>query len=94
MGIEAKNGLGKSIDSTWQFPSMLQLGSLRNDSLIYEVAAEIAREMKMLGLHINFAPPAERMSIQTYDPQERSFGDNKFDITRKALAYMAGLQDN
>jgi beta-N-acetylhexosaminidase len=93
-GVDAGNGLGKNIDSTMIFPSLLALGALRNDTLIYQMGVEIAKQMKSLGICVNFAPSANRTTAGQYDTLERSFGENKENIAEKAVAYMRGLQDN
>ncbi len=94
VGMDASRGLGKSIDSTMTFPSLLSLGAIKNDTLIYQLSKEIARQMKTLGMQINFAPSADNISIQKFDSLERSFGEDKTNIANKAVAYMKGLQDN
>ncbi len=93
-GISAPNGLGATLDSTMTFPGMLTLGAIRNDNLLYSLGAEIARQMKVLGININFAPAASNVTAAQYDSLERSFGENRFNIADKAVAYMRGLQDN
>jgi CubicO group peptidase (beta-lactamase class C family)/beta-glucosidase-like glycosyl hydrolase len=94
MAVYASNGLGNALDSTMTFPSMLTLGAIHDPELVYDLGAEIARQMKVLGIHINFAPPADRVTRTRYDSLERSFGENKVNIAEKAVAYMRGLQDN
>ncbi|MFO7258081.1 MAG: serine hydrolase [Bacteroidota bacterium] len=93
LGINAANGLGNTLDSTMTFTTPMRMGAIRDDRLIYEVGAEIARQMKVLGLHINFAPPAEVLTATRFDTLERSFGDNRNNIAAKAVAYIRGLQD-
>ena len=55
VGMNAEWGLGQTMDSTINFPKPLMLGAIRNDTLIYQLGVEIARQMKLLGIHINFA---------------------------------------
>jgi CubicO group peptidase (beta-lactamase class C family)/beta-glucosidase-like glycosyl hydrolase len=93
LGINAANGLGNTLDSTMAFSTIMRMGAIRDDRLIYEVGAEIARQMKVLGLHINFAPPVEVLSATRFDTLERSFGDDRNIIATKAVAYVQGLQD-
>lgn len=92
--ISAPNGLGTALDSTMTFPSMLTLGAVRDNNLLYNVGAEIARQMKVLGIDINFSPSAGSISAAQYDSLERSFGEDRFNIAEKSVAYMRGLQDN
>lgn len=95
MAMDAEWGLGMRLDSTISFPYQMTLGAITDDNLIYEMGAEIARQMKRAGLHINFAPVAD-INNNPANPviNFRSFGEDKRNVTRKAIAYMRGLQDN
>jgi beta-N-acetylhexosaminidase len=91
---DAEWGMGATLDSTISFPRAMVMGAIQNDSLIYQTAQEIAREMKLLGVHLNFAPVAD----MNEDPENifsyRSFGTNRFRVASKAVAFTSGLQDN
>ena len=93
--IDAEWGLGMRLDSTVIFPFQMTLGAISDDSLIYRMACEIARQCKRLGIQVNFAPVVD-VNSNPNNPviNMRSFGENKFDVTRKGLAYMRGLQEN
>lgn len=95
MAMDAEWGLAMRLDSTTKFPRQMTLGAIQNDSLIYEMGAEIARQCKRLGMQINFAPVVD-INNNPLNPviSNRSFGENKFNVTRKALMYMKGMQDN
>ncbi|HEX5171990.1 MAG TPA: serine hydrolase [Cyclobacteriaceae bacterium] len=94
VGLDAAQGLGKIIDSTQTFSSFLALGAIRNDTLIYQLGREVARQMKELNLQINFSPSADRVTREKFDLSERSFGESKENVAAKAVAYMHGLQDS
>jgi len=95
IGMDAEWGLAMRLDSVPSFPRQMALGAMENDSLVYQMGAEIARECKRLGIHINFAPVID-INSNPNNPviNDRSFGENKFMVTRKGLAYMQGMQDN
>lgn len=95
MSIDAEWGLAMRLDSTTKFPRQMTLGAIQNDTLIYEMGAEIARQCKRLGMQINFAPVVD-INNNPLNPviSNRSFGENKFNVTHKALMYMKGMQDN
>jgi beta-N-acetylhexosaminidase len=59
VGQDAEWGLGQMIDSTVSFPRSLVLGAIKNDSMIYRMGKETARQMKMIGLNLNFGPIAD-----------------------------------
>lgn len=93
VGIHAEWGLGQSLDSVIQFQKAMQLAALRDDTLIYRLGQEIAREMKLLGIHINFAPNADiEIGKQSYPQALRYFSDSKERVASKTVAYMKGLQ--
>ncbi|OFY87340.1 MAG: hypothetical protein A3F72_17210 [Bacteroidetes bacterium RIFCSPLOWO2_12_FULL_35_15] len=95
IAIDAEWGLAMRLDSTTKFPRQMTLGAIQNDTLIYEMGAEIARQCKRLGMQINFAPVAD-VNNNPLNPviSNRSFGENKYNVARKAAMYMKGMQDN
>ena len=92
--IDGEWGLAMRLDSTPRYPKQMTLGAIQNDSLIYQMGRQIARECKRLGIHINFAPVAD-VNNNPLNPVigMRSFGENKFKVAQKAYMYMQGLQD-
>lgn len=95
IAIDAEWGLAMRLDSTTKFPRQMTLGAIQNDTLVYEMGAEIARQCKRLGMQINFAPVAD-VNNNPLNPviSNRSFGENKYNVARKAAMYMKGMQDN
>jgi len=95
IAMDAEWGPGMRLDSTFSFPFNMTLGSLEDDSLVYSMGSEIARQLKLLGVQINFAPVVD-INSNPDNPviNSRSFGEDKFAVAQKAIAYMKGLQDN
>lgn len=95
ISIDGEWGLAMRLDSTTQFPRQMSLGALQNDTLIYQMGAEIARQCKRLGIHVNLAPVVD-INSNPLNPviSNRSFGENKYLVARKAAMYMKGMQDN
>ncbi len=93
ISIDAEWGLGMRLDSTMHFPYQMSLGAIKNDSLIYAMGREIARQCKRMGIQINFAPVAD-INNNPKNPviNYRSFGENKYKVSRKSLMYMKGMQ--
>jgi len=94
VAMDAEWGLGKSMDSTISFPRALVLGAIRNDSLLYRMGKEIAYQLKLIGVNMNFAPVPDVSQITTAPISYQSYGGNKFRVARKSLTYMRALQDN
>lgn len=95
IGMDLEWGLGMRLDSTINFPKQMTLGALQDDQLIYEMGAEIAREMKLMGVHMNYAPVVD-VNSNPLNPVIgfRSFGENKYKVAQKGIQYMKGMQDN
>ncbi|AKD05706.1 glycoside hydrolase family 3 [Pontibacter korlensis] len=94
ISMDAETGVGMRLDSTVEYPSQQMLGALSEDTLIYRMGVEVAQEFKRLGMHINFAPVAD-INNNPNNPiiGYRSFGENKYDVAAKSMAYMRGMQD-
>lgn len=95
VAIDAEWGLGMRLDSTIRFPYQMALGGIEDESLIYEMGAEIARQSKRMGIQVNFAPVVD-VNNNPNNPVIgfRSFGEDKRNVTSKALAYMKGMQEH
>nr|WP_242920621.1 glycoside hydrolase family 3 N-terminal domain-containing protein [Pontibacter liquoris] len=92
--LDGEWGLGMRLDSTMRFPYQMALGGLEDEKLIYEMGAEIARQCKRMGIHVNFAPVVD-VNNNANNPVIgfRSFSEDKYNVTKKSLAYMKGMQD-
>lgn len=95
IAMDAEWGVGMRLDSTIDYPRQMTLGAIQNDSLLYDFGAEVARQMKRLGMHINFAPVVD-VNSNAANPVigTRSFGENKVNVANKGIAVMKGMQDN
>ena len=56
IAMDAEWGLSMRLDSIKSLPRNMTLGAVQDNRLIYNVGAEIARQCKIMGIHINFAP--------------------------------------
>ncbi|MGV3508038.1 MAG: glycoside hydrolase family 3 protein [Sphingobacteriaceae bacterium] len=94
IAMDAEWGLGMRLDSTISYPYQMTLGAIQDTTLIYQMGQKIASDFKRIGMHINFAPVVD-VNNNPNNPviNYRSFGDNKFNVATKAVAYMQGLQD-
>ncbi|WP_437179404.1 glycoside hydrolase family 3 N-terminal domain-containing protein [Pontibacter vulgaris] len=94
VSIDGEWGLAMRLDSTVRFPYQMALGGIDNEKLIYDMGVEIARQCKRLGVHVNFAPTVD-INNNANNPVIgfRSFGEDKYNVASKSLAYMKGMQD-
>ncbi len=96
VAIDAEWGLAMRLDSTVRYPYQMTLGAMQgHDELLYQMGADFARQARRLGVHVNFAPSVD-VNSNPNNPviNFRSFGEDKYAVTRKAVAYMRGMQDN
>ena len=94
IAMDAEWGLGMRLDSTISYPYQMTLGAIQDNALIYKMGQAIAKDFKRLGMHINFAPVMD-VNNNPRNPviNFRSFGENKYNVSDKSIAYMKGMQD-
>ena len=94
IGMDAEWGLGMRLDSVISYPRQMALGAIQEDSLIYEMGLDIGEQLRRLGVHINFAPVVD-VNNNPDNPVigSRSFGEDKYNVARKGISYVNGLQD-
>ncbi|MFV8365804.1 glycoside hydrolase family 3 N-terminal domain-containing protein [Flavobacterium sp. XS1P27] len=93
IGSDAEWGLGMRLDSTYRYPWNMTLGAIQDMKLLEKVGAQMGEQSKRLGLQFNFAPV---LDINT-NPRNpiigfRSFGEDKFKVTERAISIMKGVQ--
>ncbi len=93
IAMDGEWGLGMRLDSTLSYPYQMTLGAIQDDKLINQMGQEVAYDFKRLGMHLNFAPVVD-INNNPDNPviNYRSFGDNKYKVALKAIAYMQGMQ--
>ncbi len=95
IGIDAEWGLAMRLDSVGRFPWNMTLGAIQDMNLIEKVGESYAKQSKRMGIHFNFAPVLD-INTNPKNPiiGNRSFGENKENVTKSALALMKGIQNN
>src|ERR1700744_2457088 len=94
IAMDGEWGVGMRLDSTISYPYQMTLGAIQDNSLIYKMGEFVAYDFKRLGMQINFAPDMD-VNNNPDNPviNYRSFGDNKYNVAAKGIAYMKGMQD-
>ncbi|GAA0870998.1 glycoside hydrolase family 3 N-terminal domain-containing protein [Gangjinia marincola] len=92
MAMDAEWGLSMRLDSTFAFPWNMTMGAVRNDTLIKRAGEQIGKHVKRIGMHMNFGPVVD-INTNPLNPiiGNRSFGEEKENVTNKALAFMQGM---
>lgn len=93
IAMDAEWGLGMRLDSTISYPRQMTLGAIVDDMLVERFGEEVARQMRRMGMHVNFAPVVD-VNSNPANPVigTRSFGEDKFNVSRKGVAYAKGMQ--
>jgi beta-glucosidase-like glycosyl hydrolase len=94
IAIDAEWGLAMRIENTPQYPYAITLGAIQNnEDLVFEVGKNIAKDCKAVGIHWNLAPCVD-INNNPNNPVigYRSFGEDKRNVTEKALAFIKGSQ--
>ncbi len=94
IAMDGEWGLGMRLDSAISYPYQMTLGAIRNNDLIYKMGQFVAKDFKRMGMQMNFAPDMD-VNNNPDNPVIgfRSFGDNKFNVARKGIAYLTGMQN-
>lgn len=94
VSIDGEWGINMRLDSTIKYPRQLTLGAIQDNNLIYEMGKRIAQECKIVGVNINLAPVID-VNVNPNNPviNDRSFGEDKYNVSLKGLAYMKGMQE-
>ena len=94
IAIDAEWGLAMRIENTPQYPYAITLGAVQDHpELLYEVGKNIARDCRAAGIHWNLAPVVD-INNNPDNPVigYRSFGEDKWEVAQKALAFVKGTQ--
>jgi len=94
IAMDAEWGLAMRLDSTYAFPWNMTLGAIKNKETVNDVALQIAKHCKALGVHINFAPVAD-VNNNPKNPiiGNRSFGEDKYNVTEKAKIFVEAFDE-
>jgi len=93
ISLDGEWGLDMRIKKTIAYPFNMALGAIRNNDLLEEYGESLGRQVKRLGIHVNFAPVVD-VNTNPLNPVigNRSFGEDKYNVTEKAIAFTKGLQ--
>jgi beta-glucosidase-like glycosyl hydrolase/CubicO group peptidase (beta-lactamase class C family) len=71
----------------------MSLGAIQDNSLIHKFGEHIGNHARRIGIHVNFAPVVD-INTNPLNPiiGNRSFGENKINVTQKAIAFSKGMQ--
>ncbi len=93
MTLDGEWGLAMRIPETPRFPYNMALGAISDTRLLEEYGAEVARECREMGLHVDFAPDAD-VNLNPANPVigRRSFGEDPARVAAAVVAYSRGME--
>ncbi|MDR1883160.1 MAG: serine hydrolase [Prevotella sp.] len=93
ISLDGEWGLSMRLSNTARFPRNMMLGAIRNDSLLYYYGLEVARQCKLMGIHVNFAPVLD-VNSNPANPVigNRSFGEDAERTAKLGIMYAKGLE--
>lgn len=94
MTFDGEWGLSMRIDGTTRFPKNMALGAVGDRKLLYDYGREMARQCRLMGIHVNFAPVLD-VNSNPANPVIgiRSFGEDPERVANLGVAYSLGLED-
>jgi beta-N-acetylhexosaminidase len=95
IAMKAEGGLGATLDSMIKFPQHLALAAVNDNRLVYDLASDLARQMRRLGVHMNLSPlPVQHESQRIPANRNRSSAHNGSLNAGTSGYYLRGMLDN
>lgn len=93
IGFDGEWGLNMRLKNSFRYPWNMTLGAVQNNELIEQFGEQLGKHCKRIGININFAPVVD-INTNPENPiiGNRSFGENKNNVTKKASAFIKGMQ--
>jgi len=94
IGMDAEWGVSMRLDSVIKFPWSMTLGAINDNNIIRKIGKRMGEQEKLLGINISFSPVLD-LNTNPNNPiiGNRSFGQDKSNVTSKAIALMQGIQE-
>ena len=93
VGFDGEWGLNMRLQNSFRYPWNMTLGAIQNNELIEQFGIQLGKHCKRIGIHVNFAPVVD-INTNPENPiiGNRSFGENKYNVTEKAISFTKGMQ--
>ncbi len=93
VAMDAEWSIKMRLDSCIDYPRQMTLGAIRDDELVEEFGERVGKECRLVGANVNFAPVID-VNVNPNNPviDYRSFGEDKFNVSLKGIAYANGLR--
>lgn len=91
--LDAEWGPSMRLEDAPKFPRNLYLGAISDDAMFYNYGREVARELKRLGVNVDFAPVLDVVDRPGTVVGARSYGSDPELVSRHGIAFARGLED-
>lgn len=91
IGLDAEWGAGKTLDSAFSFPKPLLLSTL-SDSLLTETAYLISKQLKSIGINLNFLSSTVQPTALSGDTLYSFWSNDPTYLSNRTLLYMKKFQ--
>lgn len=91
--LDGEWGPAMRVTDAPRFPYNMGLGAIQNPQLLYDYGMEVARECRLLGIQVDFAPVLD-VNSNPGNPVigYRSFGEDANHVARLGAAFCAGME--
>ncbi len=94
VAIDGEWGVAMRLHELKPFAKNLRLGAINDEKLLYAYGRETARQCRLLGIHVDFAPVVDvNDTPEKPTLDNRSFGESPEAVAAHAAAYARGLED-
>lgn len=95
VAMDAEWGPAMRLPGVIAFPYNMMMGAAQDTGLIRLTTAEMARQLKRLGIQVSLGPDCD-VNMEALNPiiGMRSFGQSPKHVAAGSLAYVKGLQEN
>lgn len=95
IAADAEWGLSMRLVDAPEFPRNMTLGAIGDDRLLYRYGREMARQCRLLGVNVNFAPVLDVVDDERNTAVgTRSLGARPERVAQLGVAFARGLEDN
>lgn len=93
IAIDGEWGVAMRVNDAITFPRNLTLGAVSDDKILYEYGKEVARQCRLLGINIDFAPVLD-VNSNPDNPVigNRAYGENPVNVAAKGVAFAKGME--
>lgn len=93
VGIDGEWGVGMRVTDAHSFPYAMNVGAVKDSTLVYEMGVQIGEHCRRLGVHVNFAPVHD-LNSNPLNPviNFRSYGTGVNNVSTKVNNYVNGMQ--